>query len=49
VLDRAGGGKAAPAPGRPSATSQPANQDPLGGLLQDVLGGKKKRDEEPKR
>jgi hypothetical protein len=49
VLDRAGGGKAAPAPGRPGATSQPTNQDPLGGLLQDVLGGKKKRDEEPKR
>jgi len=49
VLDRAGGGKVAPVPGRPGATSQPANQDPLGGLLQDVLGGKKKRDEEPKR
>jgi hypothetical protein len=49
VLDKATGSKGLPAPGKPGATSQPANPDPLGGLLQDILGGKKKPDEDPKR
>jgi hypothetical protein len=46
VLDRAGG--KTPAPGSGGATSQPS-PDPVGGLLENILGGKKKKDDEPKR
>ena len=43
VLDRAGVGARPPGEG---STTQPAQKDPLGGLLDDILGGKRKRDEE---
>ncbi|MGB7158125.1 MAG: hypothetical protein WBD40_08670 [Tepidisphaeraceae bacterium] len=40
VLDRAGGQSS-----RGGSTTQPAKEDPLGGLLENILGGKKREEE----